>query len=168
MPARSKPGPPAKERKDGPPMVCVELRVGHPPTQTSSRRRMCSSAMPNTCQFKKADGGFCKRRVGGNEILCWQHSSGLIRKWHSLTRNQSILFLLGVLALAVAFPSAYWSYKGSRKSKPNNASVTNVQSTGDHSPNVIGNQGPVTIQSGDSAAKKNQTNQPPKSEGRSK
>ena|ERR1019366_2941073 len=74
--------------------------------------------MPNTCQFKKGNGSFCKRSVGANEAFCWQHSSGLMRKWRSLTRNQSIIFVVGVLALAVGLPSAYWSYKGSQKSEP--------------------------------------------------
>lgn len=38
-----------------------------------------------------------------------------MRKWRSLTRNQSIIFVVSVLALAVGLPSAYWSYKGSRE-----------------------------------------------------
>jgi len=72
--------------------------------------------MPNTCQFKKGDGSLCKRGVGTNEGFCWQHASGLTRRLRALTRNQSIL--LGILALIVALPSAYWSYKGSQKSEP--------------------------------------------------
>ncbi len=74
--------------------------------------------MPHTCQFKKGDGSFCKRSVGANEVFCWQHASDLRHKWRSLTRNQSIIFAVGVLALVVGLPSAYWSYLGSRKSEP--------------------------------------------------
>jgi hypothetical protein len=74
--------------------------------------------MPHTCQFKKSDSSLCKRNVGANEIFCWQHSSGAMRKWRSLTRNQSILFVVSVLALAVGLPGAYWSYKGNQKSEP--------------------------------------------------
>lgn len=74
--------------------------------------------MPNTCQFKKGDGSLCKRSVGANADLCWQHSSGLTHKLRSLTRSQTVGFVLTFLALVLALPSAYWSYKGSRKSEP--------------------------------------------------
>jgi hypothetical protein len=74
--------------------------------------------MPHTCQFKKDDGSLCKRSVGASEAFCWQHSSDLRHKWRSLTRNQSIIFAVSVLALVVGLPSAYWSYIGSRKSVP--------------------------------------------------
>src|SRR6266849_5356330 len=121
--------------------------------------------MPNTCQFKKGDGSFCKRSVGANEAFCWQHSSGLTRKWRSLTRNQSIVFVMGVLALVVGLPGAYWSYRGSRKSQPNTPSTSVVQSTGDNSPNIVGNQAPVTTHSGDSATEKKQPKKSPKAEG---
>jgi hypothetical protein len=39
-------------------------------------------------------------------------------KLQSLTRNQSISFAVGFLALVIGAPSAYWSYKGSQKSEP--------------------------------------------------
>lgn len=123
--------------------------------------------MPNNCQFRKSDGSLCKRGIAEHERFCWQHASGLMRKWRSLTRNQSIAFVLGILSL-VGLPSAYWSYKGSKKSASPASSTSVVQSNGANSPNILGNQGPVTIDSGDSATKKKQTKESPKSEGEGK
>jgi hypothetical protein len=68
------------------------------------------------CHFIKDDGVPCKRRVSSDETYCWQHSHGLRHKWRSLTRNQSVVFLVGVLGLlatiGLGLPSAYWSYRG--------------------------------------------------------
>lgn len=51
------------------------------------------------CQFKRADGGLCKRYVRPPEKKCWQHASSFRHQWKSLTRNQTILFLLAALAV---------------------------------------------------------------------
>jgi hypothetical protein len=114
--------------------------------------------MHDTCQFKKADSSFCKRPVGGaKERFCWQHASGLIRKWRSLTRNQSTVFVVSILALVIGIPSAYWSYRGSRKRDANKSSTTVVQSSGDDSPNVVGNSGDVTVNTSDPKKTKRET-----------
>jgi hypothetical protein len=80
--------------------------------------------MANICQLKKADGSNCKRRVGASQGFCWQHSGGMIRKWRSLTSNQSMIFVVSILALVVGLPSAFWSYKGSRERERNIPSTT--------------------------------------------
>ncbi len=71
-----------------------------------------------------------------------------------------------VLAL-VLLPGALWLHGTVRSLNPSAPSIQ-VESSGDQSPNVVGNQGPVTIQSGDSATNGKPPKQPPKSDGKSK
>jgi hypothetical protein len=52
-----------------------------------------------TCQFVKSNRMYCKRRIAEGEKFCWQHAHGLRAKWRSLTRNESLLFVIGVLGL---------------------------------------------------------------------
>ena len=64
-----------------------------------------------TCKFLKTNGAYCKRPTAHGEITCWQHARGLRRKWKSLTKNQTILFLLALLGLPgvwIAFDS-WWA-----------------------------------------------------------
>ena len=64
-----------------------------------------------TCRFVKANGELCKRPTAYGEITCWQHAHGLTRKWKSLTKNQTILFLLALLGIPgawIAFDS-WWA-----------------------------------------------------------
>src|SRR5579862_307894 len=76
-----------------------------------------SIASKSTCRFLKEDGKLCKRVVAPPETKCWQHASSLKHKWKSLTRNQSVAFVLVLLSLAAAVvlgvPSLYYSYRGS-------------------------------------------------------
>jgi len=58
-----------------------------------------------TCGFKKGDGSACKIRVGKGERYCWYHSRGLRRRWRSLTRNQTVIFLITLLSLIIGIPS---------------------------------------------------------------
>jgi hypothetical protein len=68
----------------------------------------------STCQFKKENGEFCKRSVTSGEGRCWQHARSWRHKWRSLTRNQTVVFSLTVLAIVLGVPSLYYSYLGSR------------------------------------------------------
>lgn len=61
-----------------------------------------------TCQFRKADEELCRRSVSRGEDYCWQHANSLRHKWKSLTRNQTILFLIAVLGLPIAVASLLW------------------------------------------------------------
>jgi hypothetical protein len=53
----------------------------------------------STCRFKKSDGELCRRGVQSGEEMCWQHAKSWPHKWRSLTRNQSILFILAALGV---------------------------------------------------------------------
>jgi hypothetical protein len=52
-----------------------------------------------TCRAKKSDGSRCSRAVAEGEGFCWQHARSWRNKWESLTRNQSLLFILTVLGV---------------------------------------------------------------------
>ena len=63
-----------------------------------------------TCTFKKDNGELCKRSVSAGEGRCWQHATSLRHRFGSLTRNQTLLFLLALLGLIVgvlALPDVY-------------------------------------------------------------
>jgi hypothetical protein len=64
----------------------------------------------NTCQFRKANHEFCKRGVTGGEDKCWQHASGWLHKWKSLTRNQALGFILLLIFGIPSIPGLYFSY----------------------------------------------------------
>lgn len=55
-----------------------------------------------TCRYKKSNGELCRRTIEAGESLCWQHAKTWRHKWKSLTRNQSILFIVGILSLVVS------------------------------------------------------------------
>jgi hypothetical protein len=78
-------------------------------------------SVKSTCQFKKVGGELCKRAVRPPEKKCWQHASSFRHRWKSLTQNQSVAFMLGVLGLVltVVFGIAglHYSYSGSPDAK---------------------------------------------------
>lgn len=55
-----------------------------------------------TCQFVKPNRVYCKRKIAEGERFCWQHAHGFKARWRSLTRNQSVLFVLTVLGVVAA------------------------------------------------------------------
>jgi hypothetical protein len=61
--------------------------------------------LPRTCQFRKSNGELCRRAVTAGEGMCWQHARSWRHKWRSLTRNQSILFILAVAAVVIGVVS---------------------------------------------------------------
>jgi hypothetical protein len=84
-----------------------------------------SVAAKSTCRFIKDDGEPCRRVVALPETKCWQHASSLKHKWKSLTKNQSVAFVLVLLGLVLTIllgvPSLYYAYReshGARKVKP--------------------------------------------------
>ena len=48
------------------------------------------------CRSVLQKGVQCKRKIAEGQRFCWQHANGLTARWHSLTRNQSVLFVLAV------------------------------------------------------------------------
>jgi hypothetical protein len=92
----------------------------------------------NTCQFVKPNKEGCKRPVAVGQKFCWQHSRGLRAKLHSLTHKQTVEFYIGVASLAATL------WFGIRSVLPTNHTI-HVQSSGDQSPNVVGNDGKVDI-----------------------
>jgi hypothetical protein len=95
----------------------------------------------NRCQFTKLDNERCKRSVALGKRFCWQHAHGLRAKWQSLTRNQTILFLVGVAGLAATL---WFGFHGVPSTTVTNKTI-HVQSSGDQSPNIVDNQGKVDI-----------------------
>jgi hypothetical protein len=66
---------------------------------------------PSVCTGTTSTGAPCRRHVRAGAECCWQHSYGLKRKWSSLTRNQSIVFILsciGVVGVSISF--AAWRF----------------------------------------------------------
>ena len=96
----------------------------------------------NTCQFVKENGERCRRSAAAGQKYCWQHSRGLWAKWHSLTRNQTIAFYVGMASLAATL----WFGIRSLGPKSTANQAIHVQSSGDQSPNVVDNKGKVEIQ----------------------
>jgi hypothetical protein len=99
-----------------------------------------------TCQFLKANGEYCKKRVGRGESRCYWHASGFKAKVKSLERSHKVVFWMGVVALAATLGfgalDVVWHYHA--RNTPTN--ITGI-SSGDNSPNIIDNHGSVTIQS---------------------
>ncbi len=52
-----------------------------------------------TCAATTRKGAPCRRPIMAGAKWCWQHSHGLGLKWRSLTRNQSIVFILSVIGV---------------------------------------------------------------------
>jgi hypothetical protein len=91
----------------------------------------------------KKDGERCKRSVAEGKPFCWQHSRGMLAKWHSLTGKQTVGFYVGVASLAATL------LFGIRSLLPTTVLPTiHVQSSGDQSPNVVDNSGEVKINNG--------------------
>jgi hypothetical protein len=70
-----------------------------------------TSPVDQTCQFRKSNGELCKRTVRFPEDMCWQHAAGWLHKVKSLPHNQTLLFVLALLAipsllLAILQPSS--------------------------------------------------------------
>jgi hypothetical protein len=65
-----------------------------------------------TCHFVKANGERCKRSTSAGESLCWQHARGLTHRWKSLTKNQTVLFLLALLGIPTLCIALYDWYVG--------------------------------------------------------
>jgi hypothetical protein len=63
-------------------------------------KRPASKPDTITCSGKTSKGIRCGRAVFPGARFCWQHAHGLSQRWHSLTRNQSIVFVLGLLGVA--------------------------------------------------------------------
>lgn len=60
-----------------------------------------------TCQSVTPNHTYCKRKIAVGEKFCWQHAHGLKAKWRSLTRNESLLFVIGVLGLLFTIIGLY-------------------------------------------------------------
>jgi hypothetical protein len=54
-----------------------------------------------TCQFRKPDRTYCRRRVADGERMCWQHARGLRIRLRSLARSEPVAFGIGILGLTM-------------------------------------------------------------------
>jgi hypothetical protein len=52
-----------------------------------------------TCRFLVGNQTYCKRKIPTGHNFCWQHTPGLKARWRSLTRNQSVIFIISVVGL---------------------------------------------------------------------
>jgi len=95
-----------------------------------------------SCQFVKPNSERCKRSVAAGEKFCWQHSRGVRARWRSLTRNQAVIFCIGVAGLAATL------WFGMRNSLPGNwkGRESHVQPSRDQPANVVVNQGKGEIE----------------------
>src|SRR5207253_4084742 len=109
-----------------------------------------------SCQFVKRNEKRCKRAVAPGQKLCWQHSHGLRAKWRSLTRNQTLAFLIAV----GSFAATVWFGLSALAPPAFRGRAIHVQSTGDNSPNVVDNRGNVTIQQPPSQEQKTKKTKP--------
>src|SRR5258706_7675524 len=87
------------------------------PSNTSS-----SSSRIHTCQFIKGNGERCKRNVAVGEDKCWQHAHGWKHKLRSLTKNQTILFLLALLGI----PGLWLSYDSWNHGRSHSMTETSI------------------------------------------
>jgi hypothetical protein len=81
-----------------------------------------------SCQFVKTDGQLCKRAVEEGEDRCWQHAADWSHKWKSLTRSQSLGFILVVASLVVGLPSLYFSFAGWHEGRGQKTAPATLQS----------------------------------------
>ncbi len=75
-----------------------------------------------TCRANTRNGLPCRRAVAEGELFCWQHAQGLAEIWYSLTRNQTIVFFMGIggllFGLVASILGGYWSYVSIQQNKP--------------------------------------------------
>jgi hypothetical protein len=106
-----------------------------------SSRSMTSSV----CTGSTSTGAPCRRSVKTGTGLCWQHSRGLRRKWRSLTRNQSIVFVLACVgAVSVFISLAAWRFPQFWVATP----VAHAPVAA-HDPKYVPPRGPLTRVDGD-------------------
>jgi len=99
------------------------------------------------CQFVKQNKERCRRPLATGQTFCWQHAHGLRAKWQSLPRSKAVGFSLSLLSLVATIGFGVWDLF----LKPRPVPAVQVQSSGDNSPNVVDNQGSVTIQNSESS-----------------
>jgi hypothetical protein len=103
-----------------------------------------------TCQFVKKNSERCKRSVADGKPFCWQHTRGLLAKWHSLTKKQTVGFYVGVASLAAtlwfgvhAVATIHVQSSGDNSVHIGHGATVSPSSTGDCSPNIIGGSNTV-------------------------
>jgi len=84
----------------------------------------------STCTGNTSAGAACRRRVNAGETHCWQHARGMRQKWHSLTRNQSLLFVFAAISVitgAIALVTSVFPQFWEMSIVPNSSSSENPQ-----------------------------------------
>jgi hypothetical protein len=114
--------------------------------------------MHGLCQFVKQNNERCRRSVVAGQTFCWQHARGLRAKWRSLPRSKAVAFSLSCLSLIATVGFGIWDIF--LKPQPHPSPAVHIQSTGDNSPNIVDNQGSVTIQNSESTSQKAKGEQP--------
>jgi hypothetical protein len=69
-------------------------------------REAAQSNLP-ICQRRRPNQERCKRTVARGQKFCWQHAHGLLAAWRSLTRNQTVVFLMAVVGV-VGVVATFW------------------------------------------------------------
>jgi hypothetical protein len=64
-----------------------------------------------TCKHVRANGEKCKKRVAVGQGFCYWHAKSLPNKWRALTKNQTIIFGIGLLSLVIGLPGAWFSFR---------------------------------------------------------
>ena len=108
------------------------------------------------CQARTRDQKQCTRSVAAGQQFCWQHALGWRAKWRSLTRNQTVVFVLALSGIAL---TAFFGIIPLFSHSKSPSVVQQIQSSGDRSPNVVDNSGSVNIDNGQSSAKRNDQSQ---------
>ena len=72
------------------------------PQARAERQEAETETSRKTCSHKKLNGELCQNRISEGEGLCWLHAKSWRHKWRSLTRNQSIMFILAVFGALLA------------------------------------------------------------------
>ena len=91
----------------------------------------------STCTGNTSAGAACRRRVNAGETHCWQHARGMRQKWHSLTRNQSLLFVFAAISVitgAIALVTSVFPQFWEMSIVPNSSSSENPQVPQPHFP----------------------------------
>jgi hypothetical protein len=90
---------------------------------------MSDALAKSVCRGSKRNGEPCTREVAAGEKYCWQHARGIGRKWKSLTRNQSVIFVLAIAGLLLTLPGIYWHYYLPSRNKLHVTGYTMYQQT---------------------------------------
>ena len=65
-----------------------------------------------TCSHIKVNGEKCRKHVAAGQGLCYLHTKSIANKWQALTKSQTVIFVVGLLSLAIGILGAWFSLQG--------------------------------------------------------